>query len=116
MKLLTAAIVLKLQANCKAQTEAHGSADFKPVVKLFSPYSNATWLLTEMDEDERLFGLCDLGMGHPELGYVMLSELEQCKKNGAPLIERDRYFDAKDTKLALSAYAATAKLAGSIRT
>jgi len=41
--------------------------DLIPVVKLFCPWSAATWLLTEIDLDEPsvAFGLCDLGMGVP---------------------------------------------------
>ncbi|MFD1000187.1 DUF2958 domain-containing protein [Ohtaekwangia kribbensis] len=51
--------------------------DHCPVVKLFLPGTRCTWLLTELDpEDEnRAFGLCDLGLGFPELGYVDLHEL-----------------------------------------
>lgn len=43
------------------------TADFSPVVKLFCPWSGATWLLTELDPDDPdiAFGLCDLGMGSP---------------------------------------------------
>ena len=43
---------------------------YLPVVKLFTPDVNATWLLTELDpEDPDIsFGLCDLGVGCPELG------------------------------------------------
>ena len=39
-------------------------------MKLFTPDANATWLLTELDpvEPDRAFGLCDLGLGYPELG------------------------------------------------
>ena len=49
-----------------------------PVVKLFTPDASATWLLTELDpaDPDLAFGLCDLGLGCPELGYVRLSELE----------------------------------------
>jgi hypothetical protein len=50
-------------------------------VKLFAPDGNATWLLTEIDPDDgdRAFGLCDLGLGEPELGYVSLAELESVR-------------------------------------
>ena len=48
--------------------------DHVPVVKLFSPVGAATWLLTTVDEDDQAFGLCDLGMGCPEVGYVDLKE------------------------------------------
>jgi hypothetical protein len=43
-----------------------------PVVKLFTSDANATWLLAELDPEYRdvAFGLCDLGLGCPEHGYV----------------------------------------------
>jgi hypothetical protein len=46
--------------------------DFEPVVKIFTPDGNATRLLTELDPigEHLAFGLCDLGLGEPELGYV----------------------------------------------
>lgn len=45
-------------------------SDPVPVVKLFTPDAGATWLLTEIDPDDhdRAYGLCDLGLGMPELG------------------------------------------------
>jgi hypothetical protein len=48
MKLLTNAQTAELLANgvASAQGKDH---DPKPVVKLFTPVSNATWLLTELD-------------------------------------------------------------------
>ena len=51
--------------------------DPAPIVKLFTPDANATWLLawTEPDEPDIAFGLCDLGLGFPELGSVRLSEI-----------------------------------------
>ncbi|CAE7537057.1 unnamed protein product, partial [Symbiodinium sp. CCMP2456] len=61
-----------------ARIDADGDThDFWPVVKLFCPWGAATWLLSELDPDEPdiAFGLCDLGMGSPELGSVRLSEI-----------------------------------------
>ena len=51
--------------------------DPAPVVKLFTPDAGATWLLTEIDPDDHdhAFGLCDLGLGMPEIGWVSLGEL-----------------------------------------
>lgn len=51
--------------------------DHVPVVKLFTPDANATWLITEIDphDSDMAFGLCDLGLGTPELGYISLSEI-----------------------------------------
>lgn len=47
-----------------------GDADPMLVLKLFTPEAGATWLLTELDPDDEClaFGLCDLGLGEPELG------------------------------------------------
>jgi len=79
----------------------HGKgADLKPVVKLFGG-SACTWLLTEMNPETNLaFGLCDLGVGSPELGYVSMDELLSIKfpPFGLP-IERDMYWEADKTIL-----------------
>lgn len=52
-----------------AKTKAGIDHDPFPVVKLFTPDAGATWLLTELDPDDHdiAFGLCDLGLGYPEL-------------------------------------------------
>ena len=87
--------------------------DFLPVVKLFTPDAACTWLLTELDpENEDIaFGLCDLGLGTPELGSVSLSELGSLRgKLGLP-VERDRNFAPEKT---LSAYAAEASKRGCV--
>ena len=70
-----------------------------PVIKLFNPSGAATWLLSEVDPDDpdRAFGLCDLGMGCPELGYVSIEELSNYK---GPLnlgIERDLHWEPNKT-------------------
>src|SRR4029077_20073114 len=72
MKLLTADIRKKLLRNGKLrqqhEQEDKPEADFVPVVKLFTPDGGCTWLLTEIDPEDPdiAFGLCDLGLGHPE--------------------------------------------------
>jgi hypothetical protein len=46
-------------------------------VRLYIPNSNASWVLWEYDPEEGLaFGLCDLGLGFPEMGYVSVAEME----------------------------------------
>jgi len=99
----------RLLANGAAEPEA----DPVPVVKLFDPTGAATWLITEMrpDEPDILFGLCDLGFGCPELGYVSLSELESVRGPLGLGIERDLYFVGR---FPLSVYAEAARLAGRI--
>jgi hypothetical protein len=104
MQLITAAQRQILLENGRAQRAA---LDFEPVVKLFTPDGNATWLLTELDPNGHLaFGLCDLGKGEPELGYVSLHELAAARGPlGLPL-ERDLHFAPTRT---LSAYAELAR-------
>ena len=89
-------------------------SDPRPVVKLFTPDANATWLLIELDpgNPDRAFGLCDLGLGSPELGYVLVSELETLRGPLGLSVERDRYFVADGP---ISAYARDAQAAGAIR-
>ena len=89
--------------------------DPPPVVKLFTPDAGATWLLTEIDPEDHdhAFGLCDLGQGFPELGYVSLTELQSVHGSLGLPVERDLHFVA--TK-AISAYAREARLAERIVT
>jgi len=65
-------------------------------LKLFTPDAGCTWLISEWHEEAGevlLFGLCDLGMGFPELGYVSLHELMSIRgKLGLP-VERDLYWE-----------------------
>lgn len=101
-----------IRARLLANGATERETDHVPVVKLFNPCGAATWLLTEMLPDgDTLFGLCDLGFGYPELGYVSLAEIESVK---APLglgIERDLSFAAR---FPLSVYAEAARIAGRI--
>jgi hypothetical protein len=118
MTLITKAQTEQLLANGLAQRAAierqDQALDFKPVVKLFTLDAQCTWLLTEIDEGSDLaFGLCDLGMGCPELGYVSLTELRTVRgKLGLP-IERDLHFEADKP---ISAYALDARTRGHIAT
>ena len=115
MNLLTKALREQLLANGRAQraalrngTDEPQRLDPHPVVKLFTPDANATWLLTELDpEDGDLaFGLCDLGLGEPERGYVRLSEIATVRGRMRLPVERDRHFEADKP---LSAYAEEAR-------
>lgn len=111
MKLFTKPIEKKLLANSKL--EERDKKNIQPVVKFFGG-SSATWLISEMDEDGYMFGLCDLGMGSPELGYVHRNELEEVRFKPFNLpVERDRYWKADKT---LYEYAEEARNKGRIIT
>jgi hypothetical protein len=87
--------------------------DFLPVVKLFTPDANCVWLLTELDPDDPdlAYGLCDLGMGFPELGYVRMSEIDAVRgRRGLP-VERDRRFKPDKT---VKKYAEEARIRGRV--
>ena len=113
MKLLTKEIEQKLRDNNKLlESDFEIDRRFKPVVKYFNPCGAGTWLITELDEDGRMFGLCDLGMGSPELGYVMLEELESIKLSFGLKIERDLGFKADKT---LNKYVEEARELGYIK-
>ena len=118
MSLLTDIQRAQLLANGRtnAARNATGQAeqDFIPVVRLFTPDANATWLLTEIDpgDEDAAFGLCDLGLGCPEVGYVSLSELAAVRGRLGLPVECDRHFQGHKT---LYAYAAAAYAAGFIK-
>ncbi|QND62341.1 DUF2958 domain-containing protein [Mesorhizobium huakuii] len=118
MQLLTQDLREKLLANGRQQQPLRGTSDeidFVPVVKLFTPDAGATWLLTEMDPDDPdiAFGLCDLGIGSPELGSVSLAELAAVRGRLGLPVERDLHFQPNRT---LSAYADIAQRDGATRT
>ena len=107
-QLLTVADSVALLVNAISDDRDH-----PPVLKLFTPDGAATWLISEADPDDpdRLFGLCDLGLGSPELGYVSLTELTALRGPLGLPVERDAYFVADKP---LSAYADEAHAKGRI--
>ena len=106
-----------LIANGKQQAAAIATGepeiDFKPVLRYFTPQGNATWLLTEVlpEDPFTAFGLCDLGVGVPELGCVSLIALGDSIGTGGLDVVPDRRFKAIRT---LSQYAEAARFAGRI--
>jgi hypothetical protein len=91
-----------------ARDENH---DPHPVVRLFIADANASWLLTELDpdDDDLAYGLCDVSLGAPRLGYIRLSDLAELVGDA---IQCDPGFAARQ---ALSAYLREAQAAGAIQ-
>ena len=107
-----------IRARLLANGAVPEETDHLPAVKYFDPCGAATWIITELTpaeaegvEPDILFGLCDLGMGCPELGYVSLSELRSVTGRLGLGIERDLYFKAR---YPLSVYAHAAYRRGRI--
>src|ERR1051325_1079192 len=108
MEPLTEEIKARLLENGRKNAERiaddGNTIDFEPVVKLFTPDAGGTWLLTEIDPHDAdiASGLCDLGLGYPEMGSVRISEITAIRGRLSLPVERDLHFRAKKT---LSAYA-----------
>jgi DUF2958 family protein len=98
MTLFIQAQTEQLLANCDAQVECTDNdqpdIDFKPVVRIFTPDAQCTWLLTELGRDDIAFGLPDLGMGFPELEFVSMTELRALRDPLGLPVERDEHFEA----------------------
>lgn len=106
--LMTLELKARLMANWKQNALAEETVDHFPVIRCFTPDAQATWIFTELDpaDEDTLFGLCDLGLGEPELGYVSLSELQTVRGPLGLFIERDLHWKASKP---LSEYAQQAR-------
>jgi DUF2958 family protein len=102
----------QLLANGKAALQG-AQGDPYPVVKLFTPDAHASWLLTELDpaDGDTAYGLCDVGLGAPELAHVKVSDLEAMRGPNKLRVQRELHFKPKRR---LSEYAAQARADGSI--
>lgn len=106
MNIFTQAQLIGLLSNGAPENR---DKDHVPVVKLFMTNTACTWLLSEIDPEDHdiAFGLCDLGMGYPELGYVSLRELKDATNPHKLLfLEQDDDFIGK---YPMSVYAAAAR-------
>lgn len=112
MKLITKEIEKKLMKNIQIHEKFR-----KPYLKLFSPVGSGTWLISEIESgsieegDAILFGLCDLGMGEPDIGSVSLKELAAVRLPFGLGIERDLHWQPTKT---LIQYAQDAREQGKI--
>jgi hypothetical protein len=77
-----------------ARSAAGEDFDPIPLLKLFTPDANATWLLTEIDpvRPTIAFGLCDLALGCPEIGSVCLEEIALVRGPMGLPVERDEHY------------------------
>lgn len=86
-------------ANGVARASGDATDPF-PVVKLYTLDAGAVWLLTELDADGDLaYGLCDAGIGCPELAHVRLSALEGVRGPRGLGIVSDPHFKPRQSLL-----------------
>lgn len=102
----------------QAQLLKNGSAEEKnkdhfPVVRLFTPDAAASWLITRLSPTlpGLAYGLCDLGLGVPEMGSVALEDLATVRGSKGLPVKRDESFLGR---FPISIYAAAARFVGRI--
>lgn len=106
------ALLINTARHIAARRDNLPEPDPVPLLKLFNPCGSATWLASELDEDEdTLFGLADLGFGSPELGSFSLRDIAAVRLPFGLRIERDHDFS---TAHPMSLWAQTARTLGSI--
>ncbi len=112
MDLITAEQRLLLVTNGSV-ANMESLLDRPPVLKLFTPDAAGTWLICAIDpaDGDRAWGLCDPGLGSPELGWVSLAELASVR---GPLGFHVRRDDAFLPNASLRAYAREAQRTGII--
>ena len=103
-------LMTKLQRE-KLLKNGREHPDYKttpPVVKLFTPDAQCTWLLFELvpEDPDMAFGLADLGLGFPEIGYIDLRKIREVRGLSGLPVERDRHFHPDKS---LEAYADEAR-------
>lgn len=104
----------KAQLNQLFKNGSDPDKDHSPVVRLFLTNSECTWLISELyiDKPGLAFGLCDLGLGFPELGYCFFDELQELEMPGeGNRLGADGQFHGK---FPMSAYAAAARKHGRV--
>ena len=109
MKLITKDIARKLhRADQKFLASKNGTTSDKIIVKFFTPWGAASWYIVsgtplnsingepcepEDAKDWHLFGYANLGDPTcAELGYVLLSQLQEIRGQFGLTVERDMYF------------------------
>jgi DUF2958 family protein len=108
-------IMLKNGQERREAQQKGDCLDLEPVVKLFTPDAQCTWLLVALypNDTNVAFGLCDLGMGIPEIGDVRISDIEKMRGQLNLPVERDQGFLAEKT---LTEYSKDAREARHITT
>ncbi len=119
MMMITKEIAKRLVAADRAFLESDdGRTSDEIVVKFFNPVGAATWWIvtgtplnasgepdydTDNPADWHLFGFATLGDAmNAELGYVLLSQLEEIKLPFGMSIERDMYYDNGSLKAVMA--------------
>lgn len=112
-RLVTARELADLLTNARRSHDDPDN-DPTPVVALRAPDGPQVWLLTELAGDgDTAYGLCDLGIGAPELGEVSLIWLDDFRGPLGMAIERMSPY-AYHPCLGISALARIADAAGRI--
>jgi hypothetical protein len=113
-KIIRAEDIAKLEANWTEQLPRKGrnEIDYEPVVLLRIKFTTIAWLLTEKEPGGSMcFGLCDMGQGYPEIGYLDLEDLASTPLPPGHQLQQETDFIADKP---LSKYASAARSHGAI--
>lgn len=111
MKMMRPEDVQRLVINGQEQAKVKGTSkeiDFEPAVRLHIEGTDMMWLLTELEDTEIAFGLCQISVA--ELGSVWLPELADMDVQGLRVVQD---VDFKPT-ITLSGYARQARANGGL--
>jgi hypothetical protein len=108
MQLFTEQQIEQLHRNDLPENQTR---DHEPVAKIVIPDMGIAYLFTRLDDTGTAYGLCDVGLGAPELGYIDLHKLQAITDRYSLSVEQDRHFRPK---YPLSVYARAAMKAGAI--
>lgn len=84
----------QLKCNHAHNAEWRGTrkeADHAPVCRVYLPWMDFYWLLSEVDDEGMAFGLCVLF--EPEIGYVYLPEILEVKGPAGEFARVDPEFE-----------------------
>ena len=81
----------QMLVNGMARARGQG-CDPYPVVKLYTPGADATWVLTALDADgDRAYDLIDVGTGFPKVGEVSSMRKGIKEAGGLPAVVEANY-------------------------
>lgn len=104
----------RMRLICNGRIREQGTLLSRPpILKLFTPDAAGTWLISAIDpaDEDRAWGLCDVGAGSPEFGWVSISVLMKMRGPLGRPVCRDEAFRPNAS---LGAYAEEARRVGII--
>ncbi|TIS53799.1 MAG: DUF2958 domain-containing protein [Mesorhizobium sp.] len=93
-KMMPIEALSRMLENGKVSDAAGSVRDHYPVVRIVSPDTGASWILSELSPHNRdlAYGLYDPSIGPTSLGWVSIAELTAARSPRGVLLDLDRRF------------------------